>query len=275
MFVRGQSFLSGLGEFPGIAYAGRNAAEVRAMERCLSQGGRCRVLPPGATTPGYWSQEGLCPGPANVQCVFPLEEGASPQGSSAPAPRPQPGHEAGHTSILNSLFNRPGGSAPPGMPGNVNVAPGQPPVVDQSAIMRTFSPPIGGMSTGAKWAMAGVAAIAAIALAIAIFKKPKGAAKTSNRRRRRNTSPKRRNGRVFARQRRVAFNENDIRDFRAVWPASGLHGMKRVWFEFDSRGDLVDTGPSTRKYDGPALSALAGDAQAWLFQGKKPYWMSR
>lgn len=194
MYVRGRSFLSGLGEFPGTAYAGRNAAEVRAMERCLSQGGRCRVLAPGTPMPsGYWSQEGLCPGPANVQCVFPLEEeAAAPRGSSArppSAPAAQPGHEAGHRSILDNIFGRPGGSAAPGMPGNVNVAPGQPPLVASGDVMRTVSPPIGSIPTGAKIALIVVGSLAALALAVVLFRGRKtaaagGASKTGNRRRR-------------------------------------------------------------------------------------------
>lgn len=64
----------------------------------------------------------------------------------------------------------------------------------------------------------------------------------------------------------VSLNTNDIQAFRQQWPASGLHALKRVYFEYQvSNGDLVDMRCNQRsscgKFDGPALLALANDAQ--------------
>lgn len=57
-----------------------------------------------------------------------------------------------------------------------------------------------------------------------------------------------------------------VREWIQRWPASGLHGLKGVTFEFDKRnGDLVDVryrNGNAEKWDGPALVALSEDAQA-------------
>lgn len=204
MYVRGQNFglmgLLGLGDFPGTAYVGRNAAEVRAMERCLSQGGRCRTVTPGAVTPGYFSQSGLCPGDRNVQCVFP-DSSAAPADFDffswfRPAPTPSTPATAAAANAPGSgrtVFSRPGGSAPPGMPGpgttggsNVN-ASGDP--VD-GGITRSFSSPYTGMSTTGKIVVGTIGALALVALGVAIFKKPKATPAPTKNRRRRNAQRK-------------------------------------------------------------------------------------
>lgn len=64
----------------------------------------------------------------------------------------------------------------------------------------------------------------------------------------------------------VSFNETEISDFRRQWPASGLHGLRSIYFEFDKRnGDLVDLKANGKhdagRFDGPALVALSEDAQ--------------
>lgn len=64
----------------------------------------------------------------------------------------------------------------------------------------------------------------------------------------------------------VSLNADEIHEFRRQWPASGLHALKRVYFEYQlSNGDLVDIRcngrPSCEKFDGPALAALSQDAQ--------------
>jgi len=66
---------------------------------------------------------------------------------------------------------------------------------------------------------------------------------------------------------RVAVSEHDIQRFCNRWPASGLRGLKGVTFEFDRKGDLVDihyANGNSERWDGPALSALSQDAQAYL-----------
>lgn len=64
----------------------------------------------------------------------------------------------------------------------------------------------------------------------------------------------------------VSFGEDEVRDFRRSWPASGLGGLRSITAQFDRRnGDLVDLQCNGRgsceRFDGPALSALADDMQ--------------
>lgn len=72
----------------------------------------------------------------------------------------------------------------------------------------------------------------------------------------------------------VLVSEQNIRDFRAQWPCSGLPSEGFcVSFEFARNGDLVDINWFTDEgidaaepdgADGPALLALSQDAQAFL-----------
>jgi len=64
----------------------------------------------------------------------------------------------------------------------------------------------------------------------------------------------------------VSLGEEAIRQFMGRWPASGLNGLRRVYFEFDKEnGDLVDVKTNGRhgagRFDGPALAALSHYAQ--------------
>lgn len=63
---------------------------------------------------------------------------------------------------------------------------------------------------------------------------------------------------------RVHVSAQDIAYFCRRWPASGLHGLRGVEFEFAKNGDLVDIeyrNGSSEDWDGPALVALSQDAQ--------------
>ena len=63
----------------------------------------------------------------------------------------------------------------------------------------------------------------------------------------------------------ASFGEQEIQNFRAGWPASGLSSLRAVWAQFDRRnGDLVDlrcNNGSCDRFDGPALLALVNDVQ--------------
>ena len=65
---------------------------------------------------------------------------------------------------------------------------------------------------------------------------------------------------------RVACNARDVGDFTDQWPCSGLRELRGVTFAFEPSGDLVDvwyTNGNSERWDGPALAALAEDAQAY------------
>ena len=67
----------------------------------------------------------------------------------------------------------------------------------------------------------------------------------------------------------VSLNADEIDAFRRRWPASGLNRLRSLYAAFDRRnGDLVEltcnrSGGSCQRFDGPALGALADDAQCW------------
>lgn len=73
---------------------------------------------------------------------------------------------------------------------------------------------------------------------------------------------------------RVYYSEEDIRKFNAVWPCSPIIPMEGYFFEFDWRGDLVDSS-IPEHMDGDAASALADDARAFITTtgALKPGWM--
>lgn len=61
---------------------------------------------------------------------------------------------------------------------------------------------------------------------------------------------------------RVEVSADDVRNFKAKWPASGL-ATRSFWFEFDkSNGDLVDTNLGEDN-DGAAALALSDDAKEY------------
>jgi hypothetical protein len=74
---------------------------------------------------------------------------------------------------------------------------------------------------------------------------------------------------------RVLFDVSDIGEFRAVWPCSGLPDSP-LWFEFDWRGDLVDTN-APEDCDGGAINALVDDARAFISSTGAilPEWISK
>jgi hypothetical protein len=70
--------------------------------------------------------------------------------------------------------------------------------------------------------------------------------------------------------RKVICSRDDVADFNRGWPCSSLRA-RAYWFEFDSAGDLVDSDVPEHD-DGPAASALADDAKAFLETGALPAW---
>lgn len=63
-------------------------------------------------------------------------------------------------------------------------------------------------------------------------------------------------------RRKVRFSREEVRQFRAQFPCSGLRD-RSYWFEFDANGDLVDTDVPEHD-DGPGALALSQDAQQYL-----------
>lgn len=64
----------------------------------------------------------------------------------------------------------------------------------------------------------------------------------------------------------ISIGEDEIRDFRRRWPASGLDGLRNLYAAFEKdNGDLVELECNRREgceeYDGPALAALTNDMQ--------------
>ena len=67
----------------------------------------------------------------------------------------------------------------------------------------------------------------------------------------------------------VFCSADDVQDFMRNYPCSGLKGT-RLWFQFDSTGDLIDIGPgNTSKQDGAGLLALSENAQLFLESRKR------
>ena len=70
---------------------------------------------------------------------------------------------------------------------------------------------------------------------------------------------------------KVRVSRDGVAAFNATWPCSKLRDSRAYWFEFDSRGDLVDT-DCPEQDDGPEASAMADDCRAWLIDDVKPDW---
>jgi len=70
---------------------------------------------------------------------------------------------------------------------------------------------------------------------------------------------------------KVRVNRSGVRCFNATWPCSELRDSRAYWFEFDSRGDLIDT-DLPQQDDGPAASALSDDCKAYLLDNVTPAW---
>ena len=67
--------------------------------------------------------------------------------------------------------------------------------------------------------------------------------------------------------RKVRVSQAEVQLFRQGWPCNNLRD-RSYWFEFDAKGDLVDTNVSERD-DGPGASSLAEDAKAFLLQAQE------
>ena len=70
---------------------------------------------------------------------------------------------------------------------------------------------------------------------------------------------------------KVRVSPSGVRCFNAAWPCSELRPTRAYWFEFDSRGDLVDT-DLPEQDDGPAAAALSDDCKAYLLDNVTPDW---
>ena len=62
----------------------------------------------------------------------------------------------------------------------------------------------------------------------------------------------------------VTVTTRDVAEFAASWPCSGLRA-RPVTFEFDARGNLVDSNDQRQhpRADGSAMLALCDDAKAY------------
>lgn len=70
--------------------------------------------------------------------------------------------------------------------------------------------------------------------------------------------------------RTVGFSRADVIAFKRQWPCSGLRDQQ-YWFQFEAKGDLVDTNVGERD-DGSAATALSHDAQSALTENTIPTW---
>jgi len=71
--------------------------------------------------------------------------------------------------------------------------------------------------------------------------------------------------------RKVRVSREGVAAFNQTWPCSSLRETRAYWFEFDSRGDLVDTDVPEQD-DADAASAMSKDCQAWLEDSIVPAW---
>lgn len=69
--------------------------------------------------------------------------------------------------------------------------------------------------------------------------------------------------------RKVRFSKQDVAAFNAQWSCSTLRATRAYWFEFDERGDLIDT-DCPEQDDGPAAAAMSSDAALFLLTGDVP-----
>lgn len=69
---------------------------------------------------------------------------------------------------------------------------------------------------------------------------------------------------------KVRVTREGVAAFNRTWPCSELRD-RSYWFEFDNRGDLVDT-DCPEQDDGHAAAAIAEDCKAYLFEDSFPEW---
>lgn len=70
---------------------------------------------------------------------------------------------------------------------------------------------------------------------------------------------------------KVFVSRQEIASFNSQWPCSKLRSTRSYWFEFDDRGDLVDT-DCPEQDDSSAASAMADDCRDFLVYDKVPTW---
>jgi hypothetical protein len=70
---------------------------------------------------------------------------------------------------------------------------------------------------------------------------------------------------------KVRVSRDGVASFNRAWPCSTLRPSRAYWFEFDTRGDLVDT-DCPESDDGPAALAMSDDCRAFLLDGTAPEW---
>lgn len=73
--------------------------------------------------------------------------------------------------------------------------------------------------------------------------------------------------------RKVIVSREGVAAFNRQWPASELRTTRAYWFEFDARGDLVDT-DCPEHDDGAAARAMSDDCRAYLETDTLPGWAS-
>ncbi len=73
---------------------------------------------------------------------------------------------------------------------------------------------------------------------------------------------------------KVIVSRDGIASFNRAWPCSELRSSRAYWFEFDDKGDLVDT-DCPEQDDGSAALALSQDCKSYLFDDQQPAWCAR
>jgi len=71
--------------------------------------------------------------------------------------------------------------------------------------------------------------------------------------------------------RKIRVSKEGVAVFNRVWPCSELRATRAYWFEFDAKGDLVDTDVPEQD-DGSAAAAMSRDCQAFLENDTLPSW---
>jgi hypothetical protein len=71
--------------------------------------------------------------------------------------------------------------------------------------------------------------------------------------------------------RKVIVSRAEVALFNSRWPCSELRTSRHYWFEFDARGDLIDSDVPEQD-DGSAALAMSEDCKAFLFDGVAPEW---
>lgn len=73
-------------------------------------------------------------------------------------------------------------------------------------------------------------------------------------------------------KRKVIVSRSEVAAFNRKWPCSKLSPTRHYWFEFDERGDLVDTDVPEHS-DGPEAAVMSDDCALFLLSGDVAEWM--